>query len=145
MAPRAARRTASRWPGSAARRDGEAPLPVPAAAAVAARGGGRRDEEADMERWWGKRAEGGKEEEAGSEALGSPRRRRADGGAEGDMGEENGERFGGFAAGVPLLACGFGGGGSAARGLGRTAKVVLLYDRYSIRPIKTNLLSNIRI
>jgi hypothetical protein len=46
MAERAASRTASRWPGSAVRREGVAP---------AARRGARGEEEVDME-MWGKRA-----------------------------------------------------------------------------------------
>uniref|UniRef100_A0A0A9HAH2 Uncharacterized protein n=1 Tax=Arundo donax TaxID=35708 RepID=A0A0A9HAH2_ARUDO len=59
MAARAASMTASRWPGSAARREGAAAAPLPPAAAATggARGG---EEEADMERW-GKRALGGEE------------------------------------------------------------------------------------
>jgi len=83
MAARAASSTASRWPGSAARREEGAAAPLPQAAA--ARGEVRGGEE-DIKRW-GKRAW---VEEDGARRSGlagfTPRAAAAAGGAQGDMG-----------------------------------------------------------
>lgn len=111
MAPRAARTTESRWPGSAASREEAAPLPP-----AAARGVARGREGVDMERR-GERVEEG--ERAGRRALGGLARRRAAGGAEEDMGQGLAVGRCGFCGGCVAAA---GRGGCAARGLGeRTA------------------------
>ena len=83
MAERAASSTASRWPGSAARREEGAAAPLPPA--TAARGRVRGEEE-DIKRW-GKRA--GVEEDAArrSGLAGFKPRAAAAGGAPGDMGK----------------------------------------------------------
>lgn len=81
MAPRAAWRTASRWLGSAARREGAPPA---AAAAAAARGEVRGREGVHMERWEGRRVAG--EEMVSGRGFGVVVRRMAVGGAAGDIG-----------------------------------------------------------
>ena len=84
MAARAASSTASRWQGSAARREEGAAAPLPPATAAR---GGVRGEEQDIKRW-GKRAE---VEEDGARRSGlagfTPRAAAAAGAAQGDMGK----------------------------------------------------------
>jgi len=84
MAERAASSTASRWPGSAARREEGAAAPLPPA--TAARGRVRGEEE-DIKRW-GKRA-GVEEDGARRSGLAgfTPRAAAAAGAAQGDMGK----------------------------------------------------------
>lgn len=114
MASRAARMTESRWPGSAASREGAAP-PPPAAVSGVARG----REGVDMERR-GEQVEDG--ESAGRRTLGGLARRRAAGGAEGDMGQDLAAGGCGFCGGCVAAAAAAGRGGCAAQGLGeRTA------------------------